>query len=91
MCYMKEITHREMRNDSAAVLRRVADGESMVITNRGQPAAVIGPPSNDPLVLLAAQGRLREAIVAPSTLRSIKPKRSTKTTVEILDDTRGRW
>ena len=59
---MKEITHRQMRNDSADVLRRVAAGGTILVTNSGQPAAVIGPPISDTLSLLSAEGRVREAI-----------------------------
>ncbi|MFP5322957.1 MAG: type II toxin-antitoxin system Phd/YefM family antitoxin [Acidimicrobiia bacterium] len=40
---MEEISHRQLRNDSAEVLRRAARGELLLITNNGQPAAVIGP------------------------------------------------
>lgn len=88
---MKEITHRQMRNESAEVLRRVAAGETILVTNRGQPAAVIGPPPGDVLSLLSAQGQLREALDSPDSLRSIKRTKSTKTTAEILADVRGRW
>lgn len=88
---MEEITHRQMRNESANVLRRVAAGETILVTNSGQPAAVIGPPPGDVLLLLSAQGQLREALTSPASLRSIKRKRSTKTTAEIVADVRGRW
>lgn len=86
---MEEITHRQMRNDSAEVLRRVAAGESLLVTNNGQPAAVIAPPQGDVLALLAAQGQLREARSSPATLRSITPARSRRTTAKILEDVRG--
>jgi prevent-host-death family protein len=88
---MKEITHRQMRNDSADVLRRVAAGETILVTNNGQPAAVIGPPPADALALLSAQGVLRNALAEPASLRSIKRTTSSKTTAEIVADTRGRW
>ena len=88
---MDEITHRQMRNESADVLRRVAAGETILVTNNGQPAAVIGPPPNDVVSLLAANGQLREALNPPSRLRSIKRTKSTKTTAEIVADVRGRW
>lgn len=91
MCYMKEITHRQMRNDSADVLRRVAAGETILVTNNGQPAAVIGPPPGDELALLSAQGRVRKALNSPAGLRSIKQKKSNKTTAEIISDVRGRF
>ena len=88
---MKEITHRQMRNDSADVLRRVAAGETILVTNNGQPAAVIGPPPGDVLALLSAQGQLRKALNSPAGLRSIKRRKSIKTTAEIITDVRGRW
>lgn len=91
VCYVKEITHRQMRNESADVLRRVAAGETILVTNSGQPAAVIGPPPGDLLSLLAAQGQLREARSSPTVLRSIKRKRSKRSTAEIVADVRGRW
>lgn len=91
MCYVKEITHRQLRNESAEVLRRVAAGETLLVTNHGQPAAVIGPPPGDQLPLLAAQGRLREARRAPEVLRSIERRTAEQTTTEIVDGVRGRW
>jgi prevent-host-death family protein len=91
LCYVKEITHRQMRNESGDVLRRVAAGETILVTNSGQPAAVIGPPPGDVLSLLSAQGQLREALVPTGALRSIKRKKSKKTTTEIVADVRGRW
>ncbi|MGI8576961.1 MAG: type II toxin-antitoxin system Phd/YefM family antitoxin [Nocardioidaceae bacterium] len=40
---MRTISHRELRNDSSAVLREVQSGESITVTNRGQPVAVLVP------------------------------------------------
>jgi prevent-host-death family protein len=91
LCYVEEITHRQMRNESANVLRRVAGGEIILVTNNGQPAAVISPPPDDALALLAASGQLREAVDPPSKLRSIERSRSSRTTAEIVADVRGRW
>lgn len=88
---MSEITHRQMRNDSAEVLRRVAAGETIVVTNNGQPAAVIGPPPSDALSLLAANGQVRTALAPPSRLRAMKRIKSGKTSAEIVADTQGRW
>ena len=81
-----------MRNDSAEVLRWVADGETILVTNNGEPAAVIGPPPSDALSLLAAQGQVREALEPLSSLRSIKRKRlHGVTTAEIIEDMRRQW
>ena len=43
---MERIPHRELRNNSSEVLRRVAAGESFEITNHGTVVAVLRPPSD---------------------------------------------
>jgi prevent-host-death family protein len=58
---MDSISQRTMRNDSSAVLRRVASGESLVVTNDGTPTAVIAPYEPDPVMQLTRLGRLRPA------------------------------
>ena len=88
---MREITHRQMRNESGEVLRRVAAGETILVTNNGLPAAVIGPPTEDVLARLAAQGQLRPAVESPASLRAITRGTSKLTTAQILADARGRW
>jgi prevent-host-death family protein len=69
---MEQVSQREMRNRSAELLRRVADGESVLVTNGGVPAAVIVPASAGVRERLVAAGRLRvgtgldmEALPAP--------------------------
>lgn len=37
------ITQRELRNDSAAVLRAVAGGETVIVTRNGTPVAEVRP------------------------------------------------
>jgi prevent-host-death family protein len=86
---MNEVTHRQLRNDSGEVLRRVAAGETILVTNHGRPAAVIGPPSAGVLEDLAAHGQLRAATASPTSLRTIRRKRSSRTSAEIVADTRG--
>ena len=43
ICYMKTISHRELRNNSARVLHEVENGESFAITNRGEVVAALVP------------------------------------------------
>lgn len=45
----KIITHRELRNDSGRILREVLDGQTFIITNDGEPVAVLKPIATDPL------------------------------------------
>lgn len=40
---MTEIASRELRNDTAGVLRRVEAGESLTITTNGRPVAQLVP------------------------------------------------
>ncbi|MBW0101359.1 type II toxin-antitoxin system Phd/YefM family antitoxin [Pseudonocardia sp. KRD291] len=40
---MPEIPSRELRNDTAGVLRRVESGDEFVVTHRGRPIASLVP------------------------------------------------
>lgn len=91
VCYMDSVTHRQMRNDSADVLRRVAAGESLIITNSGKAAAVIGPVGRAPLDEVAASGQLRAATKDVQELRSIRRRRARLTSTEIIADSRSQW
>jgi prevent-host-death family protein len=48
---------RELRQQASAVLRRVAAGESIVVTDHGHPVARIVPLRTSPLEQLVAEGR----------------------------------
>lgn len=88
---MRTITHREMRNQSGEILRRVADGETIEVTNHGERAALIVPPGIDPLADLLARGQLRPARRPLSGLLSVPRRKATKSSEEIVADIRGRW
>ena len=55
---MERVGVRELRQNLSVYLRRVRRGESLEVTERGQPVAVLQPtPStDDPLTALAARG-----------------------------------
>ncbi len=53
---MKTISHREMRNNSGAMLREVAAGERFLVTNDGLPVAMIIPAPVDDYERLVAEG-----------------------------------
>jgi prevent-host-death family protein len=91
LCYMDTITHREMRNHSAEVLRRVANGESLRVTNNGADVAVISPAPLTEIERLADCGQVRRALTGPAALRSIVRKQAPVTSAELLRDVRGRW
>lgn len=91
MCYVRTVTHREMRNNSGEILRAVASGETVQVTNNGRIAAVISPPGGDAWLKLLAGGAVRPARRPPSELSKIPRRTSRRTSSAIIADTRGDW
>jgi prevent-host-death family protein len=86
---MESVNQREMRNRSGEVLRRVAEGESFLVTNNGTPAAMLIPVASDARARLVASGRLRAGTgLDLSALPS--PPSSDQSTGELLSEDRGR-
>ncbi len=86
---MRRINHRELRNSSSAVLRDVAAGEIIEVTNHGQVAAILVPPSLTHYELLVVAGKVRPPSDHPADLRLINRSKSSRTSAEIVADTRG--
>ena len=57
---MVRIGVRELRQRASELLRRVEQGESIEITDRGRPVAMLTPLPQDPLARLMASGDLDE-------------------------------
>lgn len=91
LCYMRTVSHREMRNSSGEILRAVAAGETVQVTNNGQVAAVISPPAGGSLERLIAQGLARPARRSVADLSSIRRRTAKRTSAELIRDARGRW
>jgi prevent-host-death family protein len=88
---MRTVTHREMRNQSGEILREVAAGGTVQVTNHGQVAALIVPPASDAFNDLVSRGQVRVAQRPLSSLASIPRRSATSTSEAIVDDIRGRW
>jgi prevent-host-death family protein len=88
---MRTVSHREMRNSSGEILRAVAAGETVQVTNNGRVAALISPPGPDMLTQLIEQGRAKRARRPITDLASIQRRSSELTSAEIVEDARGRW
>jgi prevent-host-death family protein len=56
---MASVGVRELRQRASELLRRVENGESIEITDRGRPVAVLAPLPADPLERLRAAGDLQ--------------------------------
>ena len=57
---MASVGVRELRQRASELLRRVEEGESIEITDRGRPVAMLIPIPGDPLARLRASGDLTE-------------------------------
>lgn len=86
---MRTISHRELRNSSAKVLRDVQAGEIIEVTNHGEVVAVLVPPSLAPFERLVAAGKVRPPLDRSVDLRRLRRSKSASTTAEILADVRG--
>jgi prevent-host-death family protein len=71
MCYMDKVGIRELRQNASAVLRRVAAGEVVEVTDRGRTVARIVPMHEaSRLEQLLAEGRATDAT---GDLLDVKP------------------
>jgi prevent-host-death family protein len=59
---MERIGVRALQQHASAILRRVRRGESIEVTERGQPVALLTPPQYSLLDQLRAAGRLTSAL-----------------------------
>lgn len=83
--------HREMRNRSGEILRRVEAGETVRVSNNGHPAALIVPVGGDPLDGLVARGEARPARTGTDVLAAIRRVMSPVSSSDLIEDSRGRW
>lgn len=58
---MASVGIRELRQRASELLRRVEEGESIEITDRGRPVAVLAPLPQEPIARLRASGDLSES------------------------------
>ncbi|HEV7184538.1 MAG TPA: type II toxin-antitoxin system prevent-host-death family antitoxin [Leifsonia sp.] len=83
--------HREMRNRSGEIPRRVEAGETVRVSNNGHPAALIVPVGGDPLDGLVARGEARPARTGTDVLAAIRRVMSPVSSSDLVEDSRGRW
>ena len=86
---MTTIPHRELRNQSSKILERVKNGETIDVTNNGEIAATLIPPSASPFERLLQAGQVRPAAEGPIDFLALPRIASEATTADILDDLRG--
>lgn len=80
----RTIAHRELRNNSSAILREVSAGEIITITNHGEPIAVLSPVSEQPMPNV----RMKRATIK-GRFSEIESVTSELSSTEILDELRA--
>jgi prevent-host-death family protein len=85
---MTTIPHRELRNQSSKILERVKNGETIDVTNNGEVAATLIPPSASPFERLLLAGNVRPALGAVD-FQVLRRVTSDAGTAEMLSDLRG--
>lgn len=72
MSHMERVGVRELRRQASAILRRVAAGEAVEITDRGRPVAIMVRPEPSGLARLEREGMLRRAQADLAELRPVR-------------------
>ena len=87
---MESVSIRELRQHLSKYLRRVADGERLVVTERRRPVAMLGPlPDNaDILDLMIATGEATKPVGDLLDLPRPSPSPPGPSMAEILDELR---
>ncbi|MBV9144257.1 MAG: type II toxin-antitoxin system prevent-host-death family antitoxin [Pseudonocardiales bacterium] len=80
----RTIPHRELRNNSSAVLREVQAGETVYVTNNGEVVAVLVPPPR----AAGVAPRIRRATVHGG-FAELKRTEIQKPLQDVLDELRG--
>lgn len=89
LCYMKSYGVRELRQNATDVLREVASGETVIITNNGHPVAQLIPPVNNPWAALIAGGEVAPARTSPRAILSRTAEPHTRASAHLDDMRRG--
>lgn len=55
---IRHISHRELRNESGRILRQVQEGEAFIVTNNGEPVALLQPIGHSRLAGIRHQPRV---------------------------------
>lgn len=79
---------RELKAHLSEFLRRAAEGESIIVTDRGTPTAVLGPVPGSGLV----QRGIEQGWITPAARRGLAPfvpLAAARRTGDVLDEDRG--
>ncbi|MCY4068816.1 MAG: type II toxin-antitoxin system prevent-host-death family antitoxin [Acidimicrobiaceae bacterium] len=70
---MSRVGIRELKQNASAVVARVRTGETIIVTDRGRPAALLSPIPGSRVEELAVSGRLRPPALSFADLQPPAP------------------
>ncbi len=70
---MNRVGIRELKQNASAVVARVQHGETIVVTDRGRPAALLSPIPGSKVEELKTSGRLRSATLSFASFQPPEP------------------
>ena len=85
---MDNVGVRELRRDASAVLRRVAAGETIQVTDRGRPVALMVKAMPDGLERLEAEGMIRQGSGDLLALQPVRPRAGVPLPSQLVSDGR---
>jgi len=88
MSYMNKVGVRELRRDASAILRRVASGETIQVTDRGRPVALLVRAMPDGLERLEAEGMVRKGSGDLLEIETVQPKAGIPLPSQLVSDGR---
>lgn len=89
MSHMERVGVRELRRDASGILRRVAAGETIEVTDRGRPVAVLLQSMPSGLARLEREGLLRRGAGDLMAIRPIRLPRGARPPSQVVADGRS--
>lgn len=86
---MERVGVRELRRDASAILRRVAAGETVEVTDRGRPVAVLLKTMPSGLARLEREGLVRPAQADLAELVPVQPPAGTAAPSTLVSEGRA--
>ena len=88
MSHMNKVGVRELRRDASAILRRVAAGEAIQVTDRGRPGALMVKATPQGQESLDAEGMIRHGEGDLLGIKPVRPKPGIPLPSELVSQSR---